>query len=146
MTEIVAGRRYSRSPEECAAEIEADEAQGRETAGTDNDRSDGPHAVDETVGEDGNYLVVNEKVTNPVCTGLPPGSALQISLPLPFPDLKEELVSGECPDKSRQHDPWQIEMPAVRQETGDNDDGLPFHQGPDEECRVTVTCDKSFKG
>src|SRR6185369_9737948 len=105
MTEIVAGCRNSRSPEKGAAEVKADEAKGGETADTYDDRGDGPHTVEETIGKDGNNLVADKKVTNLVDTGRPPGSALQKNLPLPFPDLEEELVSGECPDKGGQDDP-----------------------------------------
>ncbi len=145
IAEKIADSRNHHRPEKGAAQVEEHKPPGRKAARADDDRRDSPHAVDEAVTEDGDYLVADQKTAHPVDTRLPVGSFLEKLLPLPLPHLEHELVGTKGAAESSHHDPWQRKVAAVRQNSGDDHDGLPFKQCAGQEGRISVGYNERFK-
>ncbi len=80
---------------------------------------------------------------HPRAQSRPPG---QEPRPVKAPQVKSQLVSGQASRKGRPHDPRQVQVPQVHRQTPKNEDGFAFQEGADEDRRVSVAEDETFKG
>ena len=145
VAEKVAGTAYDRCPEECAAEVQEHEAAGVEAAGADDDRGDGPHAVNEAKPKDGNDIIRHEEPAYPDSLRLPLGPLCQQIPAVPLPELKEELVGEKGAAEDDADHPRQLHIAAVGEAAGDHADNPSLHKGADPKGRITVCCDEWFQ-
>jgi hypothetical protein len=52
--------------------------------------------------------------------------------------VKQEQVAGVPPDKGRGHHQGELEITQVGADPSQNQDGLAFHQGPEQDRQVAV--------
>jgi len=139
--EAVPDHAEAENPDCCGGEIERDIDPEAYAGHANGERAEVSKAVREPEDEDEQMAVPLDDVEKSLEALAPAGELREEPVALVAADQEEELIAGDASQEGADHHPSQIHIPLRGGDAGDEEGGLAFEEGADEEGEVAVSLD-----